>query len=138
MQRDSVEMEAKLITDNGEVLENEFPLDKLPLVLGRGSKCNLRVVDRWASRRHCEIARNNEAIIVRDLGSRNGTLVNGRHITVTSLKPGDRLTVGMTTFFVSPNSHKSGSSADSSTLVLDDSAAEARQTAEKVSKQKPR
>ena len=29
-------MEAKLITDNGEVLENEFPLDKLPLVLGRG------------------------------------------------------------------------------------------------------
>ena len=138
MQRDSVEMEAKLITDNGEVLENEFPLDKLPLVLGRGSECNLRVVDRWASRRHCEIARNNESIIVRDLGSRNGTLINGRHINVTSLNPGDKLTVGMTTFVVSPDNHKSGSGADSSTLVLDDSAAEARQTAKEISKQKPR
>jgi pSer/pThr/pTyr-binding forkhead associated (FHA) protein len=131
-------MEAKLITDNGEVLENEFPLDKLPLVLGRGSECNLRVVDRWASRRHCEIARNNESIIVRDLGSRNGTLINGRHINVTSLNPGDKLTVGMTTFVVSPDNHKSGSGADSSTLVLDDSAAEARQTAKEISKQKPR
>lgn len=131
-------MEAKLITDNGEVLENEFPLDKLPLVLGRGSECDLRVVDRWVSRCHCEIARNNQSIIVRDLGSRNGTLVNGRHISVTSLNPGDKLTVGMTSFVVFPNEHGSASSGNSSTLVLDDSAAEARQPAREISRQKPR
>ena len=130
-------MEAKLITDNGEVLENEFPLENLPLLVGRSSECNLRVVDRWTSRRHCEIARNNQTLIVRDLGSRNGTLVNGRHITVTSLEPGDRLTVGMTTFLVSPNGHQPGSNAESSTLVLDDSAAKARRTAEEISRRKP-
>ena len=36
--------------------------------------------------------------MVRDLESRNGTLVNGNHITESPLMPGDKLTVGMSSF----------------------------------------
>lgn len=96
-------MEAKLATDNGVVLDSEFRLDELPLVIGRSLEAAVRVVDRWASRHHCEIDESDGALVVRDLGSRHGTLLNGEPITDATLKPGDRLTVGMTTFIVSAN-----------------------------------
>lgn len=131
-------MKAKLISDNGEVLESEFPLDNLPLVIGRGHDCAIRVVDRWASRRNCEIVNIDGSLVVRDLGSSNGTLVNGRHITESPLTPGDRLTVGMTTFVVSASGNDLESSAGGTTLVLDAATAEARRIAEEGSRRKPR
>jgi pSer/pThr/pTyr-binding forkhead associated (FHA) protein len=39
-------------------------------------------------------------LFVRDLGSRNGSFVNGRYATESSLRPGDKLGVGVTTFVV--------------------------------------
>jgi len=131
-------MEAKLISDNGEIFESEVPLDKLPFVVGRSPEATLRVQDRWASRRNCEIARINGSLVVRDLGSKNGTLVNGQHITEASLTPGDRLTVGMTTFVVSGDGDDLESNAGESTLALSDAASEAQWIVDKISKQKPR
>ena len=52
------------------------------------------------SRVHCEISEIDGILLVRDLDSHNGTLVNGEHIKEAHLLPGDRLTVGLTSFEV--------------------------------------
>lgn len=70
--------------------------------LGRGSDCDITVQDLNASRMHAEI-RPEAATkwVVSDLGSTNGTLVNGRHIASAFLNEGDRITIGTTTFLFS-------------------------------------
>jgi len=78
----------------------EIPLEKLPVLLGRGSDAGIQVLDGFASRRHCEISERDGALFVRDLGSKNGSFVNGRYASESSLRPGDELSVGATTFVV--------------------------------------
>ena len=75
-------------------------LDKLPAVLGRAPDADVHLDDRWISRVHCVISEINGTLVVRDLDSHNGTLVNGQYITEAHLMPGDRLTVGLTSFEV--------------------------------------
>lgn len=111
-------MEAKLLSDNGVILDSEFPLDELPLVIGRSPDATIRVADRWVSRRHCEIAERDGSLVVRDLGSSHGTLLNGQLITESTLTPGDKLTVGLTTLLVWDNGYNLESSAGGSTMVL--------------------
>jgi pSer/pThr/pTyr-binding forkhead associated (FHA) protein len=79
----------------------EIPLDRLPVTIGRGSEADFRLLDRWASRLHCVLDRRDGQVVVRDLGSSNGTLVNGSYVREAVLLPNDRLTVGMTTFLIS-------------------------------------
>jgi pSer/pThr/pTyr-binding forkhead associated (FHA) protein len=69
-------------------------------VLGRGGDCALRIPLEQVSRRHCEIVQNNGTLRLRDLGSSNGTYVNGKRVLETKLKAGDRLRVGSLTFTV--------------------------------------
>jgi pSer/pThr/pTyr-binding forkhead associated (FHA) protein len=76
----------------------EFPLRGTRTVLGRAHDCDLRIPTRDVSRRHCEIEISSAAAIVRDLGSSNGTYVNGRRVAEATLNPGDRLTVGPVVF----------------------------------------
>jgi predicted component of type VI protein secretion system len=64
------------------------------LVIGRADECDLRVIDGDVSRRHCRIERMAEGYFVVDLGSRNGTLVDGARITRRALRDGDLLRVG--------------------------------------------
>jgi pSer/pThr/pTyr-binding forkhead associated (FHA) protein len=86
-------------------------LSKLPVVIGRNPEADVRVDDRWISRVHCEISEINGTLIVRDLDSRNGTLVNGQYIKEAHLMPGDRLTVGLTSFEVNYKRRQSRSPA---------------------------
>jgi pSer/pThr/pTyr-binding forkhead associated (FHA) protein len=79
----------------------EIPLEKLPVLLGRGADAGIQVLDGFASRRHCVISERDGALFVRDLGSKNGSFVNGHHASESSLRPGDKLAVGATTFVVS-------------------------------------
>jgi pSer/pThr/pTyr-binding forkhead associated (FHA) protein len=81
--------------------EREILLEQLPVVLGRGPDAGIRLQDRWASQLHCEISEKNGMLFVRDLGSRHGSLINGRFAAEAPLTAGDRLTVGLTTFVVS-------------------------------------
>jgi pSer/pThr/pTyr-binding forkhead associated (FHA) protein len=75
-------------------------VDKLPAVVGRGSEADVRLDDIWTSHVHCEISKSKGMLVVRDLESRNGTLVNGETITEARLMPGDTLTIGLTTYEV--------------------------------------
>jgi pSer/pThr/pTyr-binding forkhead associated (FHA) protein len=52
------------------------------------------LVDTNISRRHAQVAMDDGAVVVTDLGSTNGTFVNGRRITRSTVRPGDEITVG--------------------------------------------
>jgi pSer/pThr/pTyr-binding forkhead associated (FHA) protein len=60
-------------------------------------ECQVVLSDPNVSRRHAEVARVNETFVVRDLGSTNGTKLNGVAIREQYLATGDNITVGSTT-----------------------------------------
>ena len=62
------------------------------VVLGRGTEADVQLTDTGVSRRHAQITGNR----VTDLGSTNGTRVNGTRVTEAELVDGDRLTLGTT------------------------------------------
>jgi sigma-B regulation protein RsbU (phosphoserine phosphatase) len=66
------------------------------LVVGRAADSGLVINDTAASRRHLEIRATGDGYVCRDLGSRNGTIVNGSPTTICELKDGDRVLIGET------------------------------------------
>jgi HD-GYP domain-containing protein (c-di-GMP phosphodiesterase class II) len=66
------------------------------ITLGRLKGCDVVVDDEAASRRHCTVTARDEACVVTDLQSANGTFVNEKRITTVELGPGDRLRIGST------------------------------------------
>lgn len=63
--------------------------------VGRHNACTIRIKSSQVSRRHCEISQKNGKLVVRDLNSSNGTIVNGKRIKeVSILQDGDELTIG--------------------------------------------
>lgn len=76
----------------------EIVIEQFPFELGRGLGVNLRIDDRWLSRRHCRLELCGNDLMVRDLGSRHGTFVNGQRFTECRLNSGDRLTIGLSHF----------------------------------------
>ncbi len=66
------------------------------VVIGRAEDCGLVVLDSLASREHVEIQFSDGDYVCRDLGSSNGTMVNGKRMTQCTLKDGDRIRVGET------------------------------------------
>jgi len=70
------------------------------LVIGRLPECGVVLADPNVSRRHAEVRRAGDAVVVTDLGSTNGTRVNGVPIREQHLATGDEITVGSTTLVV--------------------------------------
>jgi len=70
------------------------------VVLGRSRECEVRLGDADTSRRHAKIVCTGGRFVLHDLGSTNGTFVNGERIGQRELEPGDRLQIGanMVTF----------------------------------------
>ncbi len=66
------------------------------LVLGRSRGCDVYVNDLNVSRRHAELRQEGATYWVVDLGSTNGTLVNGKRVERERLRDGDRITLGST------------------------------------------
>jgi pSer/pThr/pTyr-binding forkhead associated (FHA) protein len=65
-------------------------------VLGRSRDCEVRLGDANVSRKHAEIRHEDDTWWIVDLGSTNGTLVNGRRAKRERLTAGDRITLGST------------------------------------------
>lgn len=86
-----------------------IPLERLPVTLGRGDEADVRIVDQFTSRRHCRILQVNDELVVQDLGSTWGTLVNGQPIAEARLHFGDALTIGTSTFRVEQAAPSRGS-----------------------------
>lgn len=64
-------------------------------LFGRGPECHVRPDSEWVSRQHCLLAISDETLTLKDLGSTNGTLVNGsRVIGMRDLTHGDTVQIG--------------------------------------------
>lgn len=72
----------------------EVALDRDRLVIGRGRKADLALAEATISRVHAAIGFDGRVFFVEDLGSTNGTLVNGAWIEKQSLKCGDEIQMG--------------------------------------------
>jgi hypothetical protein len=74
----------------------EFGVESPITVIGRSSECDIVLGDPNVSRRHAEVRRIGRGYSLVDLGSTNGTEVNGQRVTETSLMNGDVIGVGTT------------------------------------------
>jgi predicted component of type VI protein secretion system len=94
-------MKAKLLVVHGRPEGKSLAFPPGEYVFGRGAECHIRPNSDWVSRQHCMLRVTPDALFVRDLGSRNGTLVNGvRVLGERCLTPGDQLQVGPLVFEV--------------------------------------
>jgi Protein of unknown function (DUF3662)/FHA domain len=85
--------ELVVLDDRGRAKER-IAITRAPVTIGRLSTNDVVLADANVSRRHAELRRSGNAWEVVDLGSTNGTAVNGRPITEHSLVHGDRVTIG--------------------------------------------
>ncbi len=80
---------------SGKYQGGEFPLrvDR-EIVVGRSSELDMVLVEDMVSRKHAKITATGDSILIQDLGSTNGTFVNGEKIKKVRLKEGDRILIG--------------------------------------------
>ena len=80
---------------SGKYQGGEFPLrPNREIVIGRSSDLDMVLVEDMVSRKHAKIATDGRLVSIQDLGSTNGTFVNGEKIRSMQLKDGDRILVG--------------------------------------------
>ncbi|MHB1843580.1 MAG: DUF4388 domain-containing protein [Deltaproteobacteria bacterium] len=80
---------------SGKYQGGEFPLrDDKEVVIGRSSELDMVLVEDMVSRKHAKISIASGKVTIQDLGSTNGTFVNGEKIKQSRLKEGDRILIG--------------------------------------------
>ncbi|HEX3764225.1 MAG TPA: GGDEF domain-containing protein [Kofleriaceae bacterium] len=99
-----VAKEACLVVIYGLELGKKFNLNRPQIVIGRSSKADIQIDQEAVSRNHCKIMNTGNAIMLRDMGSTNGTYVNDEMIDEYVLRDGDFIKVGRCIFkFLSGN-----------------------------------
>jgi Nif-specific regulatory protein len=92
-------MPARLIAVSGPLKGRAFPLAVAETLVGReDDSVAIDIAHTSVSRKHCLIEAHGDRLTLRDLGSRNGTLLNGERVQVAELKIGDRISVGIAVF----------------------------------------
>lgn len=88
-------MEMCLLVIRGKQRGQRLRFTRGDFVVGRGPECQIRATSEWISRQHCLLHVTDDHVDLRDLGSTNGTLVNGiRVIGQQRLAAGDLLHLG--------------------------------------------
>ncbi len=93
-----------VVTNDGQIFN--FPISKDKVSIGRSNDNDLIFDDKTVSRYHTEIQKRKDDYIVADLGSYNGTRLNGKSIQKVFLKHGDKIQIGSSklTFLINENS----------------------------------
>ena len=86
-----------LIVYEGELEGQRWVIEQEQVVIGRGSDCDIVLPERQASRHHARIERDERGYLLRDLGSKNGTCVNGQEVRDKPyrLKDGDEIQIAL-------------------------------------------
>src|SRR2546428_10347381 len=85
---------ARLLVQSGESESRAIDLKPGVNRLGRSSANHFQIPDPTVSSVHCEVVLSESSVLVRDLGSTNGTYIDGRQIREATLEPGQRLHLG--------------------------------------------
>ncbi len=93
-------MNPRLLAVAGPLKGQSFVIAGAGFSIGRHASNDLVIAEKEVSRDHCSIAWTESGFAVQDLGSRRGTLVNGRAVRTECLVQGDRVTVGHSTFIL--------------------------------------
>lgn len=86
-----------LIAYEGDQEGQRWTLDQIPAVIGRSSECDIVLPKRQISRRHAQIEQDDDGYLLRDLGSKNGTYVNGDRVRGEPyrLQDGDEIQIAL-------------------------------------------
>jgi pSer/pThr/pTyr-binding forkhead associated (FHA) protein len=90
----------KLVVEQGKLAGYGFDLERSEIVIGRGQQCDIVLDEHQVSRQHARLQQTPQGWMLLDLGSTNGTEVNGRQLKAHepyALQPGDRVTLGNST-----------------------------------------
>ncbi len=90
-------LDARMVRFRLRLQVHEYELPAGMTIIGRAPSCNLTIDDALLSREHAAITVGGERVVARDLGSRNGTYVNGLRVEgEIELRDGDRVKIGAT------------------------------------------
>ena len=110
---------AQLTVYQPDVTPQHFSPSTQTITLGRSADCTIPIKDRFLSRKHAEITFSAGVWILRDFGSANGTLLNGKKIDGSApLRPGDRICLGDTEVVFNASSERV-STSDETFLALE-------------------
>lgn len=93
-------MQVQLIMFRSDGQRREFDLRKSATVIGRATESDFQIPLPQVSRAHCQISIREDHVSVRDMGSSNGTFVNGQRVQESDLEAGDKLVIGPITFTI--------------------------------------
>jgi pSer/pThr/pTyr-binding forkhead associated (FHA) protein len=93
-------MQVVLAMFKGDGDRRSFSVVREMTVIGRREDCDLRIPVGDVSRKHCRLVLEADTIRIEDLGSSNGTYVNGHRVQEVVLQPGDRIQVGPVQFII--------------------------------------
>ena len=102
----------KLIAQRGAKRGTEVVIRREQTLIGRSRSCQICIPAPQVSRQHCAILIENGQVLVRDLGSTNGTFVNGVQVSEHELSTGDTLTIGNVIFLVKIEEPESAGPSD--------------------------
>ncbi|WP_428386890.1 FHA domain-containing protein [Mucisphaera sp.] len=93
-------MQISLLMFKADGTKREFPLEQGRVFVGRANGCGLRIPLASISRKHCVFEVESDGVLLRDLGSSNGTFHNGERVDEVALAAGDQVAVGPVVFRV--------------------------------------
>lgn len=83
---------ALLVWQDGDLIKNQWVLNRAPMTIGRAPECEVHMDVRWVSRVHARIHMEGAHYLLEDAGSKNGVFVNGQRVTdPRPLEDGDRI-----------------------------------------------
>ncbi len=87
-------MELHVCNRAGTLLKAFALGDNAEVIVGRDESCDIRIMAQSVSREHCAIEQDGDELVLRDLGSSGGTLLDGKKIDKVRLEDGMEVAVG--------------------------------------------
>ncbi len=95
----------RLVVEQGKLAGHAFDLERPVITIGRGRDCDIILDEHQVSRQHARLQQTPQGWMLLDLGSTNGTRVNGRPLTAHepyALQPGDQISLGACVLVMTP------------------------------------